>query len=436
MGLGLGLGLGLRSGGSGGEPWYTLGKADGVDPTFWADFINNRYAVNGVEYAYSDLFTHTRSTTGTRFNSSGQMVTEAINEPRFNFDPVTLATKGLLLEEQRTNILTRSDVPFTSWSTSGGSKTASGDTFLGYFTNGAVIATSGVIWNGQVVATTNWVSGTVYSWSLFVKAGTSGKVLMYLRDYTAGIESAMEGTLGTTLTAINVSAGAITNTNFISVDGGYIYYGTFTPNSTPLSSTLRISPASLVAGETVIVYGAQLEAGAFPTSFIATAAGAVTRGADSILNSSANVVPFASWYNATEGCFNPTFKYIGMTVAEYPKIMMATDAGETNRIGVLINDSATPTVDFHSFVGGTYQGIGTPALNPTNIITKAAGSYKNNDGAIARNGASPTTDAVFGIPTVDRLKVISAAIPTCVYMREARYYNQRITNAELTRITT
>ena len=52
--------------------------------------------------------TFTRSSTGTYFDSTGTMQTAATNAPRWDYDPVTLQLRGLLIEEARTNLLLNS----------------------------------------------------------------------------------------------------------------------------------------------------------------------------------------------------------------------------------------------------------------------------------------------------------------------------------------
>ena len=58
-----------------------------------------------TNYAFADLITFTRSTTATFVGSNGLIQSAAINAPRFDFDPVTLAPLGFLIEEQRVNLL-------------------------------------------------------------------------------------------------------------------------------------------------------------------------------------------------------------------------------------------------------------------------------------------------------------------------------------------
>lgn len=47
----------------------------------------------------------TRSTVATYTNSAGVLTTAAINQPRFDYDPVTLQPRGILIEVTRTNLL-------------------------------------------------------------------------------------------------------------------------------------------------------------------------------------------------------------------------------------------------------------------------------------------------------------------------------------------
>ena len=52
--------------------------------------------------------TFSRASTATYTDSTGTIQTAAINAPRWDYDRVTLALKGLLLEDTRTNVLLNS----------------------------------------------------------------------------------------------------------------------------------------------------------------------------------------------------------------------------------------------------------------------------------------------------------------------------------------
>src|SRR5690606_5381998 len=81
-----------------------------TSPGAWGVSIVN----NGV---LAPFVTFTRASEGTYFDSAGTQQTAAVNEPRVDYDPLTLELRGLLVEEQRTNLLLRSqEFDNASWS--------------------------------------------------------------------------------------------------------------------------------------------------------------------------------------------------------------------------------------------------------------------------------------------------------------------------------
>lgn len=96
------------------------------------DFVNQRYLLGRRPVSFASLFSFSRASSGTRFNASGVLETVAANQPRFDCDPVTLAPKGILIEESRTNLATESEFRngINDASTRGGSISAT--TFSGF----------------------------------------------------------------------------------------------------------------------------------------------------------------------------------------------------------------------------------------------------------------------------------------------------------------
>lgn len=113
------------------------------------DFANNR-AFNrstGFNGSPASLLTVARASAGWYFDSSGTLQQAASNALRLNHDPATLAALGLLVEEQRTNLLLNS----TSLSTQSVTVTAAAHTLSFYGTG--TITLSGVSTAGPLVGT-------------------------------------------------------------------------------------------------------------------------------------------------------------------------------------------------------------------------------------------------------------------------------------------
>lgn len=80
------------------------------DATLDLDFAQNK--------SIGNLVTFSRATVGTYVGSDGLIKTAAVNEPRFDHDPVTGESLGLLIEEERTNFFLNSDTLSTQSVTS------------------------------------------------------------------------------------------------------------------------------------------------------------------------------------------------------------------------------------------------------------------------------------------------------------------------------
>lgn len=295
--------------------------------------------------------TFTRSTTATYFNSAGVLSTAAINEPRFDYNPVTLAPLGLLIESSRTNLLL----------------------------NSATLSTQNVTVTAVATTLSFYGTGTV--------------------------------TLSGTATGTLVGTGA--SPSRVSL--------TFTPTAGTLTLTVSGS-----------VVNAQLEAGAFATSYIPTVASQVTRAADAASMTGTN---FTSWYNATEGTlFSEASSY---------------DVSSA-RVGFVINDGTTAnrSLTGHGSAPRGFISVGgatqmTQALASAtfsnNTASKVSLAYLLNNGNAAANGTLGTLDTAMTIPVVTQAQigsqVLAAASTLNGHIRRIVYYPRRLTDAELQGIT-
>src|ERR1700760_5005365 len=59
--------------------------------------------INGS--AFDPRISFARASSATYFDNTGIMRVAATNVPRVDYDPITLAVRGLLIEEQRTNLI-------------------------------------------------------------------------------------------------------------------------------------------------------------------------------------------------------------------------------------------------------------------------------------------------------------------------------------------
>jgi hypothetical protein len=107
--------------------------------------------------------------TATVINSSGYVVPISANLPRFDYDPATLACKGLLIEEARTNVILNSnDFSQASWAKTAIGVTACPDISPSGLTDAQTLTNTGGTGNcNSVVAGT---SGISYTFSVWIQA--------------------------------------------------------------------------------------------------------------------------------------------------------------------------------------------------------------------------------------------------------------------------
>jgi hypothetical protein len=298
-------------------------------PSLDLDFAGLKSLKDGI--SSQDLVTFTRASTGTYVGSDGLLQTAATNEARFDHNPTTGESLGLLVEEARTNLLL----------------------------NSATLSTQSV----TVAAAANTLS--------FYGTGT------------------------VTLTGVS-TAGPLVGTganNRVSL--------TFTPTVGVLVLTVSGS-----------VTNAQLEAGAFPTSYIPTTSATVTRAADVASITGSN---FSSWYNHNEGTLRATASIRGgnTVISSGLAIVngiakLAESAVTANSRGIVFNTSTSP----NRYSASQRSATTNVTVNDTTYETVQLGKYYNLTTSYVNNSTQGLALSVDGRTVITNATAVDVPVPT------------------------
>ena len=391
---------------------------------------------------FNELITFTRATGGGRFNSAGQYEWLSAGQPRFDFDPVTLEPRGILIEEQRTNLLTYSEQfdNEAAWVKVNANVIAN-----------AVIAPDGTLSGDKLVEDTGStnhfnrqpktvVPDTIYTFSCYLKAGerTQGSLEIYTGKTV--YKAVFNLVTGAFITSAGVGSYVVTP-----IGNGWFRFAITAVASTTTLNGLIYPASGQITNYTgdgtsgIFIWGAQLEAGAFPTSYIPTTTAQVTRAAD--VCSVNNLSP---WYRADEGTLMveaSVADYSKTTPAEHPTgIFSAGTAG--NRMGLRAYSDALGALQWDSLVvvNSVYEwDANQRSINTPNAVVRSGFAYKKNSVANSVNGSLTSVGDLANIPVVTRLELgkNSAVSPVqgTRHLRCVRYIPRRISDTELQALT-
>jgi hypothetical protein len=377
----------------------------------------------------SAVTAYTATTTQTITNYVPRLLTAAAGVARFDHNPVTGDSLGLLIEESRINRLTYSD----DFSNAAWTKTRSS------ITSNTIIAPDGSLTGDKLIDTTDnnthfttqTFTGTAvsHSFTVYAKAGERTFIALRLFNGTSEVGLAYYN-LSTGATG-TVSSGTAAITN---VGNGWYRCSLVATLAASASCTADIQLASAdntnsYTGDAyagAFIWGAQVELGAFPTSYIPTVGSTVTRSADAASMTGTN---FSSWYNASEGTL-----YADTTSPFTFGPFSINDGSGSNRIEIRSRANGV------TGTAGVIDTNGVTQFTPSNFtfanVNKLAFAYKFNDSACVLNGGSAATDTSVIIPVVTRAQFgLAAALPSTGNIRKLAYYSLRLTNAQLQAIT-
>jgi hypothetical protein len=365
--------------------------------------------------------------TATRINASGYIELVNADLPRFDHDPVTLAPKGLLIEETRTNALTYSEdytnvvwVPLRASIAPDAAVSPYGTSDADKLVEDTTATSTHVLTRSNL----SFVSGTTYSLSIYLKAAGRNVLRISSGNNTTWGASATFNIANGTI--VRVFAGTA---SIFPVGGGW-YRCTITGVSgataaTSFSLVMSDGTTESYTGDGtsgIFIWGAQLEAGAFPTSYIPTSNTSLTRNADVM-----SLSDFTDFWRAGQG--SALVRARPFNVSEICPVLQFDD-GTADNIIALRGNGADP--ELYVKTGGVDQAQIDAGTIEANTSYRLAGAWAENSCAASLNSGTPVLDGVATIPTVTQARLGSDGTNYLNgHLEAVEYYDERVLNASL-----
>jgi hypothetical protein len=278
------------------------------------------------------------------------------------------------------------------------------------------------------------VSGTAYTFSLFIKAGTNNRNirLVFGSANFVGSPVATFNPVSGSVVASGDCVASVENygngwfrcrMSATADVAGTSFFGVYPTSGTTFSYIGNGSGS-------VQVWGAQVEASSIPTSYIPTTAAAVTRNAD-VINLS----------GAVSGCIGQTegTMYWEGAINRYDREFFTLASGSSTTQLVRLQTTGAGLIQGVVFAGTLQCIIGTLAAITLGQFYKVAFAYKENDFVLYLNGVQQNTDTSGTLPTnLNSVYLLNSngTVITDQRCRAAALYTTRLTNAELAALTT
>ena len=382
--------------------------------------INLNFTKSGV---FNPSLTFTRSSVATYVGPDGFIKYASANQPRIDYDPVNVGyCRGLLIEEQKTNIYTYSNNT-TLWNNQG-SQYASINTLATVAPDGSMadIVSNGTLGTGcyiNIPAASTLTNNVVYVRSIYAKAFSNPNILIF-ECTLAGIHYIVKFDLNAgVVTTVNTGTATI----YPAGNGWYRCIHTITASASGTTDNAGVvyltNYGSATAAYPTALWGAQLEIAQYPnngwysgvpTSYIPTNGAAVTRANDvaimigqsitNVLNQN-NGTMFAEWMQGYNGYSSlvQTSSGIATITSNNPNVGYNGYGFPTNPLYAgswaymqgrnYSNYSLTNSVGLNQFAyyGQIYRIAGT--YDPNNL-------WDSFDGAPVSNGNNSVVSANMG----------------------------------------
>ena len=399
--------------------------------------IPSGYKAGSTDNLYSVLpangngdFNATRGSTATRVNKDGLIESVATNVPRLDY-PLTNGVVGdcphLLLEPQRINKIAYSE-GFNNWAA----------VFTSVNLN-EVVSPDGSVNATKLTDTSNSSTHRIqlgnttsssgsFCYSIFLKKGTLTTVALSVFSGAAAADSKFDLDNGTIVSTTNGTAEI--------QDYGNDWYrcivkGTLASTSTTTYVYLKEKASYSGSSQFLYAWGAMLEEGSYPTSYIKTTSGQVTRSADACNGSGTSAE-----FNDSEGVLFAEVEFLDNANTGYISV---SDGTPDNRCIIY---SAANQIVVATKSGGS--GISKSATGTPTNLNKIAVAYSSSGSKFFLNGSNETgtgsfstTPRVFAANTLDQINFDISDGSNDLYARvkQVIYFNEALSDSELQTLT-
>ena len=366
-----------------------------------------------------------------------QLMFASPDQPRFDHDVLTGESKGLLIEESRTNLIEYSeDISGARWSQAANFETNVVVAPDGELSGDRIYQNDAIDYQSRNVGF-DLVSGVEYVYSIYAKDDNLGYVRINIAGGSEIDYDLTNGTfdkLGNTSSIVSDFSGDMQY-----VGGGWyrcIYKFTSAYTGYTTARHVAINANGTVQGDGrsgFYIWGAQLEAGSFPTSYIKASGASATRSAD---NASITGENFSSWYRQDEGSIYSEASTSDFR-SSYPRFMI-NDGTANNRI----------VTSFFGQQGLRVQSNGNDYINVSNAVSSDNRNYHKRAIALKKDSFSFYTDGESVLS--NSMGEMPMSVNTFAFynnlaadgadylnghIKKLSYYPQRLTNEQLQQLT-
>jgi hypothetical protein len=390
----------------------------------------------GFQVEYGDVVTDYIPTTTTAVS-----VGPVANLPRLDY--LNSTCPNLLLEPQRTNLVTNSEnLSGAGWSSQGSTITSNATTSPdGYSNADAIVETATTNEHNRITGGT--LTATSHTASVFLKKFNQTWCALYLFNGTAGIRHWINLDTLTAGTSANIGAGITAPLTLTNYGNGWVRASmTWTPDATAWSFYIACARsnggATNYAGDGtsgLYAWGAQIEAGAYGTSYIPTLGASSTRGVDVCSKTSATAL-----IGQTAGTLYSEFVVNGF--ADFGTALCVNNNAVTESIWLTTFANGDIRAEVFSAVGGGVQASFIKSGNVVGQKYKIAIGYAANNFAFFVNGVQVGTTDTSGTVPVSMSRVDfdytipSVYVQSALSISEVILFPSRLSNAELAQLTT